>query len=93
MISEAVTPVVEAAEVVAETVAPVVDPGTLNWKKVAAVTATVVGVAACAYICKKAIDKRKANKAVEVNPVIEEIEEVVEEIKEEAPAPKTKAKK
>ena len=91
MIAEAVAPVVETAEVVAETVAPVVNPGTLNWKKVAAVTATVVGVAACAYICKKALDKRKAEKTViEVNPEPTPEEEPVVE---EAPAPKTKAKK
>lgn len=91
MIAEAVAPVVETAEVVAETVAPVVNPGTLDWKKVAAVTATVVGVAACAYICKKALDKRKAEKAViEVNPEPAPEEEPVVE---EEPAPKTKAKK
>lgn len=90
MIAEAVAPVVETAEVVAETVAPVVDPGTLNWKKVAAVTATVVGVVACAYICKKALDKRKAEKVVEVNP---EPAPEEEPIVEEEPAPKTKAKK
>lgn len=93
MLAEAVAPVVETAEVVAETVAPAVDPGTLSWKKVAVVASIGAGVVIGAVVCKKLIDKRKAEKTVEINPV-----EVVEEtpvMEEEAPAPapKTKAKK
>lgn len=78
-----------ATEAIVEA-APAVTAGTLNWKKVALVAGGILVVAGSAYACKKIIDKRKAAKTVEVNPVIEEVEEVVEEIKEEAPKAKGK---
>ena len=51
------------------------------------------GVVIGAVVCKKLIDKRKAEKTVEVNPVemVEETPVMEEEVP--APAPKTKAKK
>lgn len=78
-----------ATEAIVEA-APAVTAGTLNWKKVAFVVGGILVVAGSAYACKKIIDKRKAAKTVEVNPVIEEVTEVVEEIKEEAPKAKGK---
>ena len=78
-----------ATEAIVEA-APAVTAGTLNWKKVAFVAGGIHVVAGSAYACKKIIDKRKAAKTVEVNPVIEQVEEVVEEIKEEAPKAKGK---
>lgn len=80
----------EAAEAIVETAAPVVTAGTLNWKKVAFVAGGILVVAGSAYACKKIIDKRKASKIVEVNPLVEE---VVEEFQEEPPKTKAKAKK
>ena len=87
--SEAVA-VVETAAEAAVQAGPVVNTGLLDPKKVAIAAAATVAVAGCGYICYRMIKKRKAAKAVEVNPAEEEIVEIVE-IEEEAP--KAKAKK
>lgn len=78
--------VVTAVEAVAEATAPVapiapmIDPGSLDYKKVAVYALAGIGVAACGYAAYRIIKKRKADKVtVEVNPEqVEETEEVVE---------------
>ena len=85
--------VVTTVETAAEVAAPVVNAGTIDYKKALCVAGVIVGVAASAYICKKIIDKRKEEKiVVTINP--EPAEEPVVEAEEPEPAPKkTKAKK
>jgi len=63
-----------AVETTAELAAPVVNAGTLDYKKVAMIAGGTVVVAGCAYLAYRAIKKRKAKKAetVEVNPETEE---------------------
>lgn len=109
MIVEATAPVVEAltetaAPVVETVAAPVMATGVLDYKKVAVIAVGVVGVAACAYICKKALDKRAEAATEEVEIEVPEVleepeepveaveEEVVEEPEEEKPAKKTTKK-
>lgn len=88
--SEAVA-VVETAAEAAVQAGPVVNAGLLDPKKVAIAAAATVAVAGCGYICYRMIKKRKAEKAVEVNPAPEAI--VEDPVVEEVPEPKTKAKK
>ena len=89
---ETVATVVETAEAVGEVVAPVVNPGTLDPKKVVIAAAATGAVVVGAYICYRAIKKRQEKKVVvEVNPEPAPVEE--EPVAEEAPAPKAKGKK
>lgn len=63
------TEVVTAVETAAEVAAPVVNAGTLDYKKVALYAGGVVVIAGCSYIAYRAIKKRKAAKEViVVNP-------------------------
>lgn len=68
-----VTMMVEEAKAVAETAAPAVTTGTIDWKKVAFVAGGVLVLAGAAYCTKKAVDKRKAKKAVLDSAVKEEV--------------------
>ena len=63
-----------AAEAVVEAVAPAVNAGTIDYKKVAIYAGSVIVVAGCGYLAYRAIKKRKAAKAaiVEVNPELPE---------------------
>jgi hypothetical protein len=54
-----------AVETVSQVAAPVVTTGTLDYKKVAIVTVSCVGVAAGTYFAIGAIKKRNARKSLE----------------------------
>lgn len=65
--------VVTTVEAAAEVAAPVVNAGSLDYKKVALYAGGAIVVAGCGYLAYRAIKKRKAAKAVvvEVNPEAE----------------------
>lgn len=66
--------VVATVETAAEVAAPVVNTGTLDYKKVAIAAGITVAVAGCAFLGYRAIKKRKSAKTVvEINPETEEI--------------------
>lgn len=62
--------VVTTVEAAAEVAAPVVNAGTLDYKKVALYAGGAVVVAGCGYLAYRAIKKRKAAKkeVIIVNP-------------------------
>lgn len=65
--------VATTVEAAAEVAAPVVNAGTLDYKKVALYAGATVVVAGCGYLAYRAIKKRKVAKkeVVIVNPEVE----------------------